>query len=221
MSMRQLRRAILASAVLAIMLAPVASAAPPALKGVVPPTAHPRGHDMAALAGAWDVWGFGAPADDSPLLEVRCEQSPIDPKIWFLPVSLGGEWENTCDVPQGAWLLLTAGGTECSNLEPEPYFGADAADLVACAEETFPLLSYIEMTVEGVTTTKLDRFILTSDVVELPENNLLSPDAGISIMKGYFFMIHPLSRGTHTLRTYDEFDVFNFQAGITYKINVR
>ena len=220
--MRRLRHAILASAVLAILAASNASAARPALQGIVPPTAHPRGHDMAALAGAWDVWAFGASADDSPLLNVRCEQSPIDPKIWFLPVSLGGEFENVCDVPQGAWLLLTAGGTECSNLEPEPYFGEDAADLVACADETFPLLSYIEMSVDGgPTTTRLDRFILTSDVVELPEDNLLSSDSGMSIMKGYFFMIHPLSRGTHTLRTYDEFDVFDFQAGITYTINVR
>ena len=35
-------------------------------------------------------------------------------------------------------------------------------------------------------------------------------------MKGYFLVIPPLSRGTHVLRAYDEFQVMNFQAGITY-----
>ena len=218
--MRPLRRAILASAALAILMAPVANASPPALRGLLPPSARALGYTMAELAGAWDAWAFGTSVD-SPLLDVRCEQSPIDPRIWFLPVSLGGEWENTCDVPKGAFLLLTAGGAECSNLEPEPYFGADAADLVACTEETFPALSYIEMSVEGVTTTDLDRYIVTSDLAELPADNLFGSDPGISMIKGYFFLIHPLSPGTHTLRTYDEFEIFDFQAGITYTINVQ
>jgi len=27
-----------------------------------------------------------------------------------VPVSLGGEWENTCTVPRGAFLMLNVGG---------------------------------------------------------------------------------------------------------------
>jgi hypothetical protein len=218
--MRRLRHALLASAAIAILTVSTVNAAPPALRGILPPSAQALGYSMPELAAAWDAWAFGT-SEDNPLLAVRCEQSPLDPRIWFLPVSLGGEWENTCNVPKGAFLLLTAGGAECSNLEPEPYFGEDAADLVACSEETFPALSYIEMTVEGVTTTDLDRFIVTSDVAALPANNLFSADPGISLIKGYFFLIHPMSPGTHTLRTYDEFAIFDFQAGITYTINVQ
>jgi hypothetical protein len=57
-------------------------------------------------------------------------------------------------------------------------------------------------------------------LTHLPANNLLSADPGISRDKGYFMVIHPLSRGTHTLHAYDEFGVLDFQAGITYTINV-
>jgi hypothetical protein len=55
---------------------------------------------------------------------------------------------------------------------------------------------------------------------ELAANNLLSADPGISLIKGYFFVIHPMSPGGHTLRAYDEFAVFDFVAGVTYTINV-
>ncbi len=33
-------------------------------------------------------------------------------------------------------------------------------------------------------------------------------------------VISPLSPGTHTLRAYDEFESLDFQAGITFTINV-
>jgi hypothetical protein len=217
--MRRLRTAILASTLAILLVAPVVSAAGPATRGFLPPSAHPRGHSLTELAQAWNVWAFGT-AEDNPLLAVRCEQSPIDPKIWFLPVSLGGEWENTCDVPQGAFLLMNPGGSECSNVEPEPFFGADEADLLACVNETFELLTYVEVTFNGKTVTDLDDYIVTTPLTHLPANNLLSTEPALSMDKGYFMVIHPLSRGTHVLRAYDEFESFDFTAGITYTINV-
>ncbi len=174
---------------------------------------------MTELAQAWNVWAFGTSVDN-PLLAVRCQQSPIDPKIWFLPVSLGGEYETTCNVPQGAFLLMNPGGSECSNVEAEPFYGADEADLLACVNETFQLLTYVEVTFNGKTVTDLGSYIVTTPVTNLPADNLLSPDPALSRDKGYFMVVSPLSRGTHTLRAYDEFESFDFQAGITYTINV-
>jgi hypothetical protein len=218
--MRHLRATLLIATLLALAMAPVASAGKPATRGFLPPNAHPRGHSMTELATAWNEWGFGTAADINPLLAVRCEQSSIDPKIWFLPVSLGGEWETTCNVPQGAMLVLSPGGSECSNVEAEPFFGADDADLLACVNETFEFLSYVEVTFNGKTTSDLDAYIFTTPTYVLPEDNLLSPDSALSRDKGYLMVVAPLSRGTHTLRAYDEFDIFDFQAGITYTINV-
>jgi hypothetical protein len=217
--MRGLRTAILVSCVAVLLVAPVANASNPATRGLLPPSAHPHGHSLTELAAAWNVWAFGT-AENNPLLAVRCEQSPIDPAIWFLPVSLGGEWENTCDIPQGAFLLMNPGGSECSNVEAEPFFGADEADLLACVNETFELLTYVEVTFNGKTVTDLADYIVTTPVYDLPANNLFSTEPALSRDKGYFMLIHPLSRGTHTLRAYDEFASFGFQAGITYTINV-
>ena len=218
--MRHLRKAMLIAALLTLAVAPVAQAGKPATRGFLPPTAHPLGYSLTELATAWNVWAFGTAADVNPLLAVRCEQSSLHPRIWFLPVSLGGEWENTCDVPQGSFLVLHPGGSECSNVEPEPFFGADEADLLACVNETFPLLTYVELTFNGTTTTNLDQYIVTTPLTHLPANNLFGASPALSRDKGYFLVLHPMSRGTHTLRAYDEFESFDFQAGITYTINV-
>lgn len=217
--MRHLRIALMACALVALLAPQAVLAGKPATPGILPPTARPLGHSLLELATAWNVWAFSS-AVDNPLLAVRCEQSSIDPRIWFLPVSLGGEWENTCDVPQGAFLLLNPGGSECSNIEPEPFFGTDEADLLACVNETFDLLTYVELTFNGKTVTNLDPYIVVTPVINLPANNLINAAPGISRDKGYFLVVHPLSRGTHTLRAYDEFFDGDFKAGITYTINV-
>ena len=60
----------------------------------------------------------------------------------------------------------------------------------------------------------------TTRLVSLPPNNLISTASGQSLSKGYFLAIPPLSRGTHTLRLYDEFQAMGFQAGLTITIVV-
>jgi hypothetical protein len=218
--MRQVRMAVLGAALLVALSVAPASAAGPRAAGFLPVNAHPLGYSMADLATAWNQWGFGSAADVNPLLAVRCEQSSLDPRIWFLPVSLGGEYQNTCDVPAGSFLILNAGGAECSNLEPEPFYGANEAELIDCVNENFELVSYVEVTARGVTTTDLSAYAVTSHLDTYPANNLLSSDSGITMDKGYFMVVGPLSPGTHTFHAYDEFEVFDFQAGITYTINV-
>ena len=218
--MHRLRTALLSGLFLVLLSGPSALAAGPRAPGFLPPSAHPLGYSMADLVTAWNRWGFGSAADVNPLLAVRCEQSTLDPRIWFLPVSLGGEYESTCDVPKGSFLILNAGGAECSNLEPEPFFGANEEELLDCVNDGFDLVSYVEVTANGVTTRNLSSYATTSHLDTLPANNLLSADPGLTMDKGYFMVIGPLSPGTHTYHAYDEFAVFDFKAGITYTINV-
>ena len=217
--MRRLSTALALCALVMTLLVTGVDAAKPALRGVLPPSANVHGHSLTELATAWNLWAFSSSVDN-PLLAVRCEQSSIDPKIWFLPVSLGGEYTTTCDVPQGSFLLLNPGGSECSNIEPEPFFGTDAADLLACVNETFQLLTYLEVTFNGETVKDLSDYLVVTSVINLPANNLINTEPGISRDKGYFLLVHPLSRGTHILRAYDEFFDGAFKAGITYTINV-
>ena len=218
--MRRLRAALLAGGILAALSMSSVDAAGPRAAGFLPASAHPLGYSIPEIATAWNRWAFGSAADVNPLLAVRCEQSTLDPRIWFLPVSLGGEWENTCNVPRGSFLMLNVGGAECSSIEPEPFFGADEADLIACVNDGFDLVSYIEVTGAGVTTTALDRYVARTNLDTLPANNLLGSESGLTMDKGVFMVIGPLSPGAHTYRAYDEFESLNFQAGITYTINV-
>jgi hypothetical protein len=193
------------------------SAAAPG-RGFMAAGAHPLGYSLTELATAWTEWGFST-GEDNPLLAVRCEQSQLDPRIWFLPVSLGGDFENTCDVPPGSFLVLFAGGNECSSVEAPPFFGSTEEELRACVDATLATVTHIEVSGRGQTTTDLDSYLVTTDMINLPANNLLSADPGISMTEGWFLVIGPQSPGSHTFRAYDEFST-GFTAGITYTINV-
>jgi hypothetical protein len=204
---------------LTVALPGVTSAGKPAAPGFLPATAKPGGQSLTELATAWTLWGFGT-SEDNPLLDVRCEQSDLDPRIWFLPVSLGGEWDATCDVPTGSFLIMFAAGNECSNVEAAPYFGADEAGLRDCVQARLADVDLVEVSGDGVTTTTLDAYLVTTDVVILPPDNLLSSDEALSMTEGWFLVIRPLSPGEHTFRSYAEFST-GFIAGITYTINVQ
>jgi hypothetical protein len=179
-----------------------------------------NGHSLTELATAYGVWAFGTSAEVNPLIDSRCERSPIDPRTYFLPASLGGEQVSTCKVPPGTFLLVTPGFIECSTLEPEPFFGADETELRACVDDLFSFLNHAEVVLDGRPVTNPQDYVLTTRPATLPPNNLISTESGLSLSKGYFLVIAPLSRGTHTLRLYDEFQAFGFQAGITFTIVV-
>lgn len=62
---------------------------------------------------------------------------------------------------------------------------------------------------------------MTTSLVTLPAYKHLWADPTLSVMKGYFMVLTPMSRGSHILRSSGEFPAFPFQAGVTYTIVVR
>ena len=206
--------------VMTLLLGPVTADARGALtSGFLPTTAKVHGHSLLDLATAYTLWGFGTSAEVNPLIAARCERSPIDPNTWFLPVSVGGDGATTCQVPPGTFLVVTPGFMECSSIEPEPFYGADENALLGCIDDLFEP-NYAEVILDGTRVTNLSEYILTARPITLPPNNLLSTESGLSLSKGYFLVVPPLSRGTHTLRLYDEFPAIGFQAGLTITIVV-
>jgi hypothetical protein len=185
-------------------------------RGFLPPTAHPHGKTLTELAIAWTQWGFGSPADVNPLLANRCEQSPFDPKIWFLTVSLGGDYGVECHVPLGAFLVFTAGGYECSEAEGN---GSTPAELLACATAGFATFTEVDVSLDGRAAGNLGRHIVTTPVFQLPGPNLFSADPSPSLIKGYFQVVHPLSPGQHILRASAVAEGI-FSAAITYHLTV-
>jgi len=188
--------------------------------GVMPPAARVHGYSLLDLATAYNAWAWGTSAEVNPLVAARCERSPVNPNIWFLPVSLGGETTATCQLPPGAFLVVTPGSIECSNIEPDPFFGADEAGLRACVDGWFALLNHAEVILDGNPVTNLSDYALRTRALTLPPNNLLSTESGLSMSEGYFLAVPPLSRGTHTLRLYDEFESLDFKAGLTLTLVV-
>ena len=217
--MKRVPLAATAAMGLLLAMAPIAWAKAPALPGVLSPSAHVGGHSLSDLAGDFDAW-FLSNADDNPTLNARCEQSPLDAHIWYLPVSLGGDPVVDCEIPLGSFLLLMTGAAECSNLEPAPWYGADEAGLVSCVDTMAEGMTETSATIDGWTTHDLAAYLVRSDVVNLAANNLLAPDAGISMIKGYFLLIAPLSAGQHTLNGWVAFGD-DFAGGVTYELTVR
>ena len=211
------RLSALAIAMTLVLAVAGSASAQSAGRGFLPPDARVHGQTLGQISGDWLRWGFGSPADTNPLLANQCQQDPNDAHIWFLPVSLGGDYAIDCQVPTGVFLVVTPGGYECSEAEGN---GSTAAELQACVDENFADLSLVELALDGRAATHLDRYVVTSSLVQLPGPNLLSDDATPSMIKGYFVVIAPLSRGTHTVRAFDEFAAADFSAGITMNITV-
>lgn len=217
--MRRIGMALALSALVMTALASGAAAGPPA-RGMLPAEARPLGHSLVDLATAWTVWGFGTSEDNPNFAPGRCEQSSLDPRVWFLPVSFGDLTETTCSVPQGSYLVMFAGGGECSAAEPEPWYGGNESELIDCVNENFELITYQTITIDGVETSALSGYVVRTRMVNLPAGNLLSEDPTISMTKGYFAVIPPLSRGTHTAANWTEFASIPFAGGVDYVINV-
>jgi hypothetical protein len=98
---------------------------------------------------------------------------------------------------------------ECSSVEGDPFHATNEAELIACVESGFHVIDTVEITIDGRSSSDLGQYALRTQMIELPEDNLLSTDAGISMTKGYFTVLHPLTPGTHHARidaTYPEFD---------------
>lgn len=226
--MRRLAIVLVAGMLLASTASAV-SAAKPAMQGFLPANAHPHGYSMVDLGTAWNAWAFSAPMENNPFLAERCEQSPIDPKIWFLPEAnpYGGPPEVTCEVPQGAFLVFSPFFIEWSQAElidskilDHP---ASEAELRAAVEATFALLDSVEVTFDGQTATKADLadYIVITDLDALPAGNLYSLNPTNTMNEGFFMVIAPPSRGTHTLSANWDLPAFAAVATITITIKVR
>ena len=145
-------------------------------KGFVPPNARIHGSSLEQLAIAWNIYAFATPAPENPLITPHCEQSPTDARIWFVPVSIGGDYEVDCEVPTGAFLVATPAGYFC---EPVEAGGSSTAALLTCATNGFSTLTFVEVLLDGRHAKNLDRYVVTTPRIELAGPNLLErrPDA--------------------------------------------
>jgi hypothetical protein len=169
--------------------------------GIVPPNASPHGHTYAEWNALWWRWFLALPISNNPALGADCSTGQVG-SVWFL-VGIPGPATINCNVPPGKTLFLPVINTECSSLEPPPFFGATPADRTACAKAIGDTGVNLSATIDGVAVQNLANYRSTSPnfTFVVPPNNVLGTPAGAgeSVADGFYLMITPLSHGTHII----------------------
>jgi hypothetical protein len=111
----------------------------------------------------------------------------------------------TCTVKPGTKVFIAAESSECSTVEPPPFFGANEADLRACARAADAGFEVPTISVDGtpVSTIEVESGLLS---VDLPTTNILGvpPQQAFSVAHGWVALLHPLTPGTHEIRLHVE-----------------
>jgi hypothetical protein len=209
--------ACLAACVTLLMVLSSATVAAGSQKpAVYSPSAHPGGASLVELAEAWTDWAW-QPAETSPLLNARCDYSGIG-RIWFAPVSINTAQELDCTLPPGGKLLITPGGYECSTAEGN---GETLAELTDCANTLFASeICCEQVIIDGIDLVNLDPYEFTTPGQLLAGPNLFGPDPTLSVERGWFILLRPMSVGEHEVFIYDEAPNFGLIFSTTMHITV-
>ncbi len=229
-----MRRLVVILVALATMSLGAALAGPAAADGgssVLPPNSKPHGQSYAQWSAAWWQWALAIPSSTNPLFEqngknpvnVDCSAHQTG-KVWYLVgvISVSGTAVRNCTVPPGTFLFFPVLNTECSNLEPPPFFGGNDRELRACALTGD--FSIANASIDGAPVPNLNAFRVLSPPFDffVPKDNVLGvngPATGRSVSNGVYLMLSPLSVGRHTIH-FGGGDPAVFALDITYNISV-
>lgn len=213
--------------------------------GILPPGSAPYGHTYGQWSAQHWQWLYSLPADAHPLFDTADCSTGQAGQVWFLggtfttvspePGVVIGTATRDCTVPVATALFFPIIDAECATAEGN---GTTDDALRACAIGIIDHAVDLSCEIDGVAVQNLAVFRKQSPLFTwgpLPENNVfLDPvnfPAGTtspSVSDGYFVMVAPLSRGSHTIhfkgslvftQAQDGFD-FTFSLDITYHLMV-
>ena len=190
-------------------LSGLAQEATPAAAGVaLPPDAGVDGLDLDAWSARSWQWFFSLPQDVNPYFDATGEICGYGQSgsVFFLS-GAEGSVERSCVIPQGVHVFVPLIGSECSTVEPPPFFGRDEAELRRCASEAVDHaesavdMSVMAMAVDGERIADLASYRAVTPLFRLwlPQENLLGSEQTVaeSVADGYQVMLSPLSLGEH------------------------
>ncbi len=175
-----------------------------------------------ATRGEWDArswqWVVTMPEAINPGFDTtgeRCGYGQHGP-VFFLPGAYVPEsFERTCVVPEGVALFIGIGGSECSTVEPPPFFGRDEQELRACAAAFTGTITDLSVTINGEEVPDLESYRTVSPLFTMifPEDNFFGVPAGAasSVSDGYSIILAPLPPGEYEITgstTFAEEDTF-------------
>ena len=195
------------------------------VQGVYPLDAQPYGRTWGEWTATWWQWAFSMPISSHPLFDsADCSAGQSGP-VWFLGGAFTGTAATrTCTVPAGTALLFPLLNAECSDIEPPPFFGADEAEMRACARAFMEPASDLFCSIDGVAVENVNSYRVDSPLYAFsaPDDNLFGipgPVSGLSVSDGYWIFLAPLSAGQHTIRFGGMLP--GFPIDVTYELTVR
>ena len=201
--------------------------------GILPPQTRAFGRSYAAWAAAWWKWSLELPLEGHPFYgcPASCDAGQSGP-VWFVA---GGPTECGCGVPAGKALFFPIVNAEASSLEDPPFYGATEAEQrdVATWWADHIVIASLFCEIDGVPVENLDAYRFVSPQIAFTAPTPWAYGAvggpGTSVGDGYFLLLKPLSKGSHTIHfggtshfSEAEGDPFTADFGIdtTYRITV-
>ena len=182
---------------------------------ILPPESLPYGKTYAEWSAEFWKWGLeypvaGHPFLDDPSFDFSARQSG---QVWFWAAP-DGPLERIVTMPEGKAIFLTLRDVECSSLEAPPFFGATEQEQRDCAKFFADHIVDLFCIIDGKPVKNLEAYRVSS-----PQFQFTAPSpwifgdtggAGTAVADGYYLMLAPLSKGTHTIHYGG---TFHFDAG--------
>jgi hypothetical protein len=174
----------------------------------------------ASLTASWWQTYVAIPASQDPANQ--CDLGTG--QIAFLGATTGGSARRDCTLRAGSSILVPLINVECSQLDPEPFFGQTPAELRACAKGFADQFTDLFLRIDGASVGNLAGLRVQSDpfVFSPVEGNMFGIPAGtgLSVSDGYWALIGPLASGRYNIRFGGSLPAFSFSTEVTYRLNV-
>jgi hypothetical protein len=196
--MKHLRWAVLAVLAVGLCAAPVATAHDHKGGGAVVAPAH----KVAGLTGGELLGEAWVQLLSHPANTFAGSCTPVVRRV--VSPEPDANANSSCTIEKGTSLFIPV-GSDCSNVEPDPFFGADEAAQRECAIAADEFFVAISIAVDGGEPVDIrkPRFELISPQrsVELPEDNYLGVPAGPAtfVAHGWAGLVKKLRLGEHTI----------------------
>jgi len=173
---------------------------------ILPPDEPYAGATRGEWEARWWQWAVSMPVDVNPTFDTtgeRCGYGQSGP-VFFLPTGAGGEsGDYTCVVPEGVAIYASAGGAECSTVEPPPWFGRNEEELRACAAAAVDQTEEVHATINGQELPDFASYRTSSPLftMSFPENNIfgVAPGVADAVAETYSVIIAPPAPGEYVI----------------------
>jgi hypothetical protein len=172
---------------------------------VFDPNSRPYGKPYSEWCEKWIKWGLSIPRMINPITDntgENCAKMQEGP-VWFLAGTFGTSAKRKCTIPSTKAIFFPIIEKECSFAEEGEQLKTEEG-LVARAELLMDLVSFMEVTVDGIYLQNLKQYRARSKVFDLtfPQDNVygVKPGPTRSVTDGYWVFLKPLPIGKHIIQ---------------------